>query len=256
MDERFPPLWFDGDDLVCDETVLYGEPAIGRQSPRRDGRYCPMGFRWTWSIVDPADCDRIVGDLPARGEHREYVLATLQPLRMPHDRLAVTALTRIGDGTAYTAALCLDGQPVGTIARTHDRTTVFRPAGLGFGLPELERFVAACRWRGREVTTPEVLEALKTEYEIAARSAAAAAQGTMPVLLRDDDEHPVSTAYRVDTARLADHPAHELAAQLTAAAADQHPHLEHFVWQVWTRGRWRLIGIVDVPRDGTQAGDR
>lgn len=255
VDECAPPLWFDGDDLVLDETVLYGEPSVDRQSPGPDGRYCPMGFHWTWTVVDPADCDRIAGVLPARGEHREYVLATHQPLRMPHDRLAVTAVHRPGDGTASTAALFLDGQPAGTITHTRPGATVFQPAGPEFDHADLERFVSACRWRGRPVTTPEVLKALTAEYEITTRIATAA-EGTMPVLLRDGDEHPVSTAYRADPARLAGRPAPDLAAELTAAAADQHPDLSQFVWQVWTGRRWRLIGIVDVPRDGTPAGAR
>jgi hypothetical protein len=53
VDEYAPPLWFDGDDLVLDETALYGEPAIDRQSPVEDGRYCPMGFNWTWTVASP-----------------------------------------------------------------------------------------------------------------------------------------------------------------------------------------------------------
>jgi hypothetical protein len=64
VDESVTPVWFDGDDLVLDETAQYGEPAIDRQRPGPDGRYCPMGYRWTWSAVDPAACDRVAGVLP------------------------------------------------------------------------------------------------------------------------------------------------------------------------------------------------
>jgi hypothetical protein len=66
VDENVPPLWFDGDDLVLDETALHGEQTVDRQSPGPDGWYCPMGFNWTWQAIDPADCDHIAGTLPDR----------------------------------------------------------------------------------------------------------------------------------------------------------------------------------------------
>jgi hypothetical protein len=258
VDEYRPPVWFDGDDLVLDETAQYGEPAVDRQSPGEDGRYCPMGFHWTWIAVDPADCDRIVGALPALGEHREFVLATHQPLRMPHDRLTVTAVNPMptSDGIAYTATLRLDGQPVGTVEHTGDGSTVFHPAGHGLGRADLDVFVDGCRWRGRAASEGTVLQALVAEYEITAQTAAAEADGLALIVLRDGDEHVVSTDYRLGRSHVGAGGMQMLAMRLTAAAAERYPDQAQFVWQVWTGDRWRLIGIVDVPRGDNPAGAR
>lgn len=147
-DQAFPPMWFDGDDLICDETAIHGEDAVDRHSPGEDGRYCVQGFNWCWSAVDPADCDHIAGVLPAPVQHREFVYATHQPLQMPHDRLTVASINYLQThrGVAYTAVLHLDGQPVGTIENTGcGGMTTFEPATATFGLKQLGEFVAACR---------------------------------------------------------------------------------------------------------------
>jgi hypothetical protein len=48
------------------------------------------------SPVDPADCDRIAGRLPAAGAHQEYVVLTHTPdLIVPHDWLRVTSLAQM-----------------------------------------------------------------------------------------------------------------------------------------------------------------
>ncbi|WP_428962978.1 DUF4314 domain-containing protein [Micromonospora fluostatini] len=65
VDEAMARLWFDGDTLVADSTRLHHDPdAIERHQPDHEGRYTPMGRAWTWTAVDPYDCDRIVGDTP------------------------------------------------------------------------------------------------------------------------------------------------------------------------------------------------
>lgn len=256
VDENVPPLWFDGDDLVLDETALYGEQAVDRQSPGPDGRFCPMGFNWTWQSVAPADCVRIVGTLPMLGEHQEYVLADHQPLRMPHDRLTVNAVQPMGDGGARIATVCLDGQSVGTAEQTGGAFTMFHPAGAAFGHEDLTRFVASCRWRGRPVAEDAVLDALVTECEIRVQIAAAEADGLMLLVLRDADEHVVSLDHRLARIPATRAARTVLAEQLTAAVVARYPGQTQFVWQVWTGSRWTLLGIVDVPAHGTPAGPR
>jgi hypothetical protein len=258
VDEYRPPLWFDGDDLVLDETALYGEPAVDRQSPGEDGRYCPMGLHWTWIAVDRADCDRIAGALPALGENREFVLATHQPLRMPHDRLTVTQVHTAppGDRLDYAATLSLDGNTVGATGHPHNGGVEFHPLNREFSRADLDVFVDACRWRGRAASRDTVLEALVADYEITTRITVAEGEGLALIVLRDGDEHVVSTDYRVGRNEFGAGGMQMLAVRLTAAAADRYPDQAQFVWHVWTGNRWRLIGIVDVPRDNNPAGAR
>lgn len=63
LDAALPPMYFDGTDLIVDESPNFHEP-VTRTSPGHDGRYIPMGWHWTWVAVDPARCDRIAGHLP------------------------------------------------------------------------------------------------------------------------------------------------------------------------------------------------
>lgn len=249
VDESIPPVWFDGDDLVLDETAQYGEPTIDRQGQGPDGRYCPMGFNWTWQAVDPADCDRIAGSLPAFGEHREYVMATHQPLRMP--RLAVTTLDDVTAGqAALTATLWVDGRPVGTVEYGPGRPAVFRPAGDRFGHEDLDEFVRACKWRGREVDTQAVLQALIAEYETALHIVAAENRGFAAVILRDGDDHIVGTDIVLERRRFAPGDRQRLAELFTGREAARRPHQNQFVWQIWIGRQWQMLGIVDLPRGG------
>ncbi len=67
INESMPMLTFDGDTIVADQRGLCGHPeAIERIEPDTQGRYVVMGWNWCWLPVDPADCDRIVGDLLVR----------------------------------------------------------------------------------------------------------------------------------------------------------------------------------------------
>ena len=249
VDESIPPVWIDGDDLVLDQSAQYGEPTIDRQSPGPDGRYCPMGFQWTWQAVDPGDCDRIAGNLPALGEHREFVMATHQPLRMP--RHAVTKLDEPTAGQAApTATLWVDGRPVGTVEIGPGRPAVFRQADDRFDNEDLDEFVRACRWRGREVDTQAVLQALIAEYETALHIVEAENRGFVAVILRDGDDHIVGTDTVLERHRLAFRDRQRLAELLTGREAARRPHQNQFVWQVWTGRRWLMLGIVDLPRAG------
>jgi len=119
LDELYAPMRFDGDAIVVDQRRTYVDHPAGllRVTPDADGRYT-IGWGWAWLAVDPADCDRIAGQIPPRGQHQEYVMLVHTPqLRVPHDRVAVTGLQQIAthNGVAFTAELALDDQYVGTI---------------------------------------------------------------------------------------------------------------------------------------------
>jgi hypothetical protein len=259
VDEAVPPMWFDGDDLICDETAKHGEGAVDRLSAGEDGRYCVKGFDWCWTAVDPADCDSIAGVLPAFGEHREFVYAAHEPLRMPHDRLTAGPVEYLNThtGVAFTAALLLDGAPVGTIENSgRGGTTMFRPSTAAFGRAQLEQFVAGCRWRGQSADEVQVLESLITEYETNLQIAASAAEGLAQIVLRDGDGRIVAAEYGLDQHQLGRRGLRDLARRLTESEVDRYPQLTQFVWEVWTGERWTLMDIVDLPRGSGPAGER
>jgi hypothetical protein len=55
-------MYWDGDEIVVDQRVTYGEEdGVSRVAPDEQGPYVVNGWRWTWTKVDPADCDRIAG---------------------------------------------------------------------------------------------------------------------------------------------------------------------------------------------------
>ena len=63
--------------IVADQRGLYDDPeAIERIEPDAQGLYVVMGWNWCWLPVDPADCDRIVGDLPAPGQQQQFAQLT------------------------------------------------------------------------------------------------------------------------------------------------------------------------------------
>jgi hypothetical protein len=257
LDEAVSPMWFDGDVLVCDDTVAYDDPsAVDRQSPGADGRYCVQGFHWCWIAVDPADCDRIAGVLPAPGQAQEFVYAVHEPLRMPHDRLTVASIDYLAatpNGVVFRAVLHLDGQPVGTIDNPgNGAATTFHPATAAFGRRQIDAFVAGCRWRGQPVDEAQVLESLITEYETNGQIAVCDAEGLTPIVLRDGDGRIVAAEYGLDKTqirRLGQRGLADLARQLTASEASKYPLLSQFVWEIWTGRQWRLMDIVDLPRD-------
>ncbi|GGK31410.1 hypothetical protein GCM10010124_25200 [Pilimelia terevasa] len=63
LDLQAAPMVWDGADIIVDQTRLHG-PADGlsRISPDQRGRYVICGWRWTWTLVDPTDCDRVADD--------------------------------------------------------------------------------------------------------------------------------------------------------------------------------------------------
>jgi hypothetical protein len=66
LDARFAAstirMWFDGEYSVIDERRLHADrAAISRSSPDPHGLYVIRGYVWPWICVDPADCDRVIG---------------------------------------------------------------------------------------------------------------------------------------------------------------------------------------------------
>ncbi|XVV10906.1 DUF4314 domain-containing protein [Actinoplanes sp. CA-131856] len=77
QDRELDPTWgrtyFDGDVLVVDRRIMQGDPeAIERSTARTDGRWSVRSMNLCWDVVDPARCDRIIGDLPAAGQEQAW----------------------------------------------------------------------------------------------------------------------------------------------------------------------------------------
>jgi hypothetical protein len=190
---------------------------------------------------------------PRLGDQREYVMATHQPLRMPHDRITVTEVHAppLGDRVDYAATVSLDANLVGTIGHTRAGAVEFHPLSRVFTPADLETFVRTCRWRGRDADTATVVQALVAEYETTRAIASAEARGMVSVVLRDGDDHIVSTGYVLEPRPFAPGDRQTLAELFTGREAALRPGQNQFVWQIWTGGRWQLLGIVDVPNDTT-----
>lgn len=73
LDRRWGRTYFDGDVLVADHRVMQGDPdAIERSAARADGRCSVRSMNLCWDAVDPARCDRVIGDLPAAGREQAW----------------------------------------------------------------------------------------------------------------------------------------------------------------------------------------
>lgn len=247
VDVLRPPIWFDGDDVVCDESARAAEPALHRWSPAADGRYVLHGTTWSWTAADPAVCDHITGQLPAAGAHQELVAAVHNPLLMPHSRLAVTALQdwEVHDGVAYVATLCLDGEQVGTIENKGGGSpTVYYPVGRGFWHTDMEAFVASCWWQDGPASQEMVLEALISDFETNKLIAGLQPEGLALVVLRGRDGGIADFSFRLDRYRLDAINGQTLAVRLTLQEAHKHRDLAEFRWEVWRDGHWQHLGTV------------
>jgi len=244
LDATTGRLRFDGDDIILDERAMYdGDPtALERITPRPDGRYVIGGWSWCWTAVDPADCDRIAGQLPLAGAHQEFVVCTHTPdLTVPHDRLRVTSLARMPthNGVAFTADLTLDGRYVGTIANngTGGSTAYRTRASSPFNRRHLQQFVAGSRRRGQPATTGEVLQALVDEFDMNRAVQRAHRDGTALVRLLDSHGHPL--AVLVTAAALAADRA-TLVRWLTTHHADPNGAQ----WVIWSGTGWRHLARI------------
>jgi len=252
LDEAIAPMRFDGDDILVDERAGYdNDPdALSRITPDTDGRYVVCGWSWTWTAVDPGDCDRTAGQLPPRGRHQEYVILTHTPdMRLPHDRVQVTALRQMPthNGVAYTADLAADGTPVGTIENDGNGgpTTYHALNSSPFNWRDLAEFVRGCRRRGQPATEADVLDALVDEFDLNQVVTAARASGATLVRLLDEHGHQLDW--------LAVRPAPTSGAQRAALAGRlvaQHPHPRAAQWVIWSGTAWRHLTQVD-PGSGT-----
>jgi hypothetical protein len=73
LDKDWGRTYFDGDELVIDLRIMQGDPeAIERSTARGDGRWSVRSMNLCWDAVDPATCDRIIGDLPAAGQEQAW----------------------------------------------------------------------------------------------------------------------------------------------------------------------------------------
>lgn len=245
VDEAYAGLSFDGDTIVADQRGVYDDPdAIERITPGPDRRYIVMGWNWCWQAVDPATCDRIVGQIPAPGQEQEYVMLVHTDLCVPHTRVAVTSLRQLSthNGVAFTAQLSLDGQPLaGTIENNGNggATALFTLNGCGFDWRDLAAYAAASRLHGQPATQERVLDALVDEFQIGQEIITAAARGATLARLYDEhgytrDLHTVTPA----PARVADR------AALAGRLAAENPAFPGAVWQLWTGSRWEQMTAI------------
>jgi hypothetical protein len=238
LDQAMASLTFDGDTIVADQRGVYGDPeAIDRIALDHEGRYVVMGRSWCWEAVDPADCDRIVGDLPAPGQQQQFVMLTHTPwMRVPHDRLQATDVRHrpTHDGLAFTATLTLDGRPVATVSNDGGGTELSRPDPR-FEAEGLPQYLAGCRFRGEPVSQQRLLDALVDEYYLSRAVAHAQTDDGSQVRLVDDAGYtralrPVSPAPRGWDALLS--LGRDLARETGTTGG---------VWQIWTGTAWYTL---------------
>jgi len=247
LDEAFAPMWFDGDEIVVDERATHGDAdGLSRIGPDEQGRYVVNGWNWTWTAVDPADCDRIAGRIPPDGEHQEYVVLTHTGMRVPHDRLRVTSLTRRAthNGEAFVAVLSLDGADVGTIENDgNGGATELYAANSVFDWQRMHGYVTGCRWRGEPMSQEAVLDALVDEHRQDAAVHRAVAWGSTMVRLLDRRGHVVAETQVIPAPTTAAGRRH-LAAALSGRDG------RGAVWQLWTGSRWQTLARLTPPDGG------
>lgn len=251
VDTEMAVLTFDGDVVVADLRLVQDDPtAIERTGPDDDGLYAVMARMWPWAAVDPDRCDRIVGDLPARGAGRQYVILPHTGLRVPHDRLRVTDLRQMPtrNGVAFTATAAFDGVTVGTITNDgNGGATEPYVAHPLFGWRELAGYVAASRRNGAPAAEEQVLDALVEEYDTAAHVRAATTAGSTAVRLRDDDGNTLD----LRTVQPVPPRTPDAVADLTRHLTEAFPNPYGTQWQIWAGTGWWVLGQV---RPATPAG--
>jgi hypothetical protein len=206
-----------------------------------------MGWSWCWEAVDPADCDRIVGDLPAPGEQQQFAQLTHTPgMRLPHDRLRlhVTRHWPTGSGLACTGVLTLDGVQIATIRDRGDGTGAHLRAGDdGSGWPGMAEYLAGCRRYGAPVDQRRLLDALVDEHYLSAAVVQANADGATVVRLVDDAGY--THALR-PVRRPRGWPARQELAR--ALAGESAPSGVTGCWQLWGGTGWtQLVSVGDHP---------
>ncbi len=243
-------LAFDGDAIVVGPGHVDrghgGDPrAVLRVEPDQAGRY-PVGWGWTWTAVDPADCDRIVGQIPPAGLHQQFVPLIHTPdLRIPHDRVAVSSLQQMPthNGVAFVADLTLDGRFAGRIENDGNGgpTTYFALNSSPFNWRHLYEYVHACRYRGQPVSEEFVLDALVDEVDLGQQVRAAAAARTTLVRLLDEHGYTLDIqAVRPAPATPSEWPG--IVGPLTGRPP-RYPAGR--LWQIWDGTCWQHLTDVD-----------
>lgn len=233
VDTMLADLYFDGDVIVTDQRVMADDPeAIERSGPDVDGRYVVMGWNWCWEVVNPYDCDHLVGELPAAGREQEFVLLThTSGMRMPHEqvRLQVDKHWPVVGRLAYAGALWMDGQRVaaaGNDAAGGDADLVITEPSAA---EPLRAFLAGCRYQGEPVGWTRVLDALADESYLSAAVQQATADGG--TLVREVDDAGYTRVVRsVETQPSGWDGLTRLAAGL--------PRPDRGRWEIWTGRSW------------------
>lgn len=238
VDARFAVVSFDGDTVVVDQRVQSDDPeAIERIAPDNDGLYVAMGRNWCWEAVDPYRCDRIVGDLPAPGEHQQFVtLAHTSQLRLPHARLRLELLRQwpAPDGTAYVAALTWDGRRIGTVGCDGAGGAVDLLLTRGVCGPEqMAGYLSGCRRQDEPVGLQRLLTALADEALLAAALAQAAADGGT-VLRRVAEDGSTGTIRPI-------RPIPREWTALTRLGTDLAREAGDGRWEIWRGGGWLTL---------------
>src|SRR5439155_11614192 len=123
-----------------------------------------------------------VGRIPPEGEHQRFVTLVHTPdLRLPHNRLAVTALRQLPtfNGIALAADLAVDGRFAGRIENEGNGgpTTYFGYPPTPFTWRQMHEFVSASRRHGQPASEEYVLNSLVDEYDYGKQIAEATAAG-------------------------------------------------------------------------------
>jgi hypothetical protein len=235
--------------IVADHTALGTSARVG--VPDHDGRH-PIGGDGHWRAVDPASCERIVGCIPPEGEQQRFVTLVHTPdLRLPHHRLAVTALRELVtfNGVAFVADLAIDGRYGGRIENEGNggATTYFGDSPTPFTWRQMDEFVSACRRHGQPVSEEYVLNSLVDEYDYGRQVADVTAAGATLVRLVDDNGLTADLQQAVPApTTLAERTA---LAHLLAARPVPDPTVRF--WQMWSGTGWEHLTDVGAPPAAT-----
>jgi hypothetical protein len=237
--DAYTHLYFDGDTIVADQREQYDDPdAIERMSPDRDGHYVVMGWNWCWEAVDPADCEQIIGELPAPGAEQQYVLLRHTPgMRVPHDRLRAADPHRTTIDGPVTASLTFDAMVIaGLINGGGDGgdTRLLMPIGLN-GWEGMAAYAAASRHGGEPVSEARLLDALIAEALLDQAIDRATTDGVALLRLIDEAGHTIALRPIPEAPR----GWHGLRALGVSFAADGDTAGAY--WQIWTGTRWQSL---------------
>jgi hypothetical protein len=243
VDQSTPAMWFDGDTIVVDQRCVDDDPdAFDRLTARDDGTYVVMGWNWCWTVVEPGDCDAIVGYLPAPERQQVYELLTHAPgVRVPNNRLRVIAAD-LADWDTDVVVYHLDHDGQHAADMTADRRAGTRgllPAGAD-AETAIHRFADGCRRFGQPMTVPEVIDALVHEYDFSRYAARADADDQALLRLLDDD-------WRIRDVITLPNPAKPRLPALREQLRRRSAVAGATRWELWTGRGWYPLGTAITP---------